>query len=214
MCVALVYAARLRSRARLATHPRGSPAHHRPRARPPQLARIAVRSGKPPASNDRPSHADASRPAARVITLGRWSFGGAGTIEVEEGELTPGILITGPEGACLEASLAVAETVAGTRQPRHWFPELRDVSVTDDQGSTSTLGPGSGHAGPRPGSAQRRRSRSLARLTRNFGGSRGRPGYEEVKLTLRPRLDPGAALLTLTFASETQQVTAEIPLTP
>ena len=27
----------------------------------------------------------------------------------------------------------------------------------------------------------------------NFGGSRGRPGYEEVKLTLRPRLDPGPA---------------------
>jgi hypothetical protein len=48
----------------------------------------------------------------------------------------------------------------------------------------------------------------------NFGGSRGRPGYEEVKLTLRPRLDPGARLLTLTFASETQQVTVEIPLAP
>jgi hypothetical protein len=48
----------------------------------------------------------------------------------------------------------------------------------------------------------------------NFGGSRGRPGYEEVMLTLRPRLAPGARLLTLTFASETQQVTAEIPLAP
>jgi hypothetical protein len=48
----------------------------------------------------------------------------------------------------------------------------------------------------------------------NFGGSRGRPGYEEVKLTMRPRLAPAASLLTLTFASRTQQVTAEIPLAP
>ena len=48
----------------------------------------------------------------------------------------------------------------------------------------------------------------------NFGGSRSRPGYEEVKLTMRPRLAPGARLLKLTFASETQQVTAEIPLAP
>jgi hypothetical protein len=49
---------------------------------------------------------------AQEITLGRWSFGGAGSIEVEEGELTLGILIAGPEGASLEASLAVAEAVA------------------------------------------------------------------------------------------------------
>jgi hypothetical protein len=48
----------------------------------------------------------------------------------------------------------------------------------------------------------------------NFGGSSGRPGLEELKLTMRPRLDPGASLLTLTFASQTQQVTAEIPLAP
>lgn len=47
-----------------------------------------------------------------------------------------------------------------------------------------------------------------------FGGSRGRPEYEEVKLTLRPRLAPGARLLTLTFASQTQQVTIEISLAP
>jgi hypothetical protein len=364
-------------------------------------------------STDRPLRADAGRPTARDIALGRWSFGGAGTIEVEEGELTLGILIAGPEGASLEASLAVAENVAGTRQSRHWFPELRDVTVTDDQGSTSTLGPGSGHAGPQPGPAQRRRfevacvldpvpegssrwvdvrggGNSVTRLLRsrllpvrvgglspvaggpaeqelrdmawwillgyldkamregpdlkrrcrdalaqtatlreggpadgasplpgqftrlctalirqrppsglpggwhrvlnaadrvdgpplhvdldtalppvdgaavrlntlaswpgswdlylqatpgwwiystdrqrkraamtvsaeddlgglylsNFGGGGGRPGYEEVKLTLRPRLDPGASRLTLTFASETQQVTAEIPLAP
>jgi hypothetical protein len=46
----------------------------------------------------------------------------------------------------------------------------------------------------------------------DFGGSRGRPGYEEVKLTFRPRLAPGASLLMPTFASGTQQVTAEIPL--
>jgi hypothetical protein len=48
----------------------------------------------------------------------------------------------------------------------------------------------------------------------NFGGSSGRPGYEEVKLTLRPRLAAGASRLTLTFAGETQQVTAEISLAP
>jgi hypothetical protein len=47
-----------------------------------------------------------------------------------------------------------------------------------------------------------------------FGGSRGRPGYEEVKLTFRPRLAPRASLLMPTFASEAQQVTAEIPLAP
>jgi hypothetical protein len=47
-----------------------------------------------------------------------------------------------------------------------------------------------------------------------FGGSRGRPGYEELKLTFRPRLAPEASLLTLTFASETEHVTAEIPLAP
>jgi hypothetical protein len=48
----------------------------------------------------------------------------------------------------------------------------------------------------------------------NFGGSRGRPGLEELKLTMRPRLAPGASLLTLTLAGETQQFTAEIPLAP
>jgi hypothetical protein len=48
----------------------------------------------------------------------------------------------------------------------------------------------------------------------NFGGSRGRPGLEDLKLMMRPRLAPGASLLTLTFAGETQQVTAEIPLAP
>ena len=48
----------------------------------------------------------------------------------------------------------------------------------------------------------------------NFGGSSSCPGYEEVKLTMRPRLAPEARLLTLTFASETQQVTVEIPLAP
>lgn len=80
--------------------------------------------------------------------------------------------MAGPDGASLEASLAVAEAVVSARQPRRWAPELRDLTVT------------------------------------NFGGSRGRPGYEELKLTF------GARLLTLIFASETQQVTAEIPLAP
>lgn len=364
-------------------------------------------------SADRHLRADAARPEAQDITLGRWSFGGAGTIEVEEGELTLGILIAGPEGASLEASLEVAEAAAGMRQYQRWFPELRDVTVTDDQGSASTLGPPSGYADRQPGPGQRLRyevactldpvpeggsrwldvqgrDSSVTRLLRsalvpvrvgglsavagspaeqelrdmawwillgyldkamregpdlkrrcrdvlaqtaelreggpadgasplpgqftrlctalirqrppsglpsgwhsvlnaadradgprlhvdldtalpptdgtavrlntlaswpgswdlhlqaapgwwtystdgqrkrdamtvfaeddlgglyisNFGCSRGRPGYEEVKLTMRPRLAPGARLLTLTFASQTQQVTAEIPLAP
>jgi hypothetical protein len=106
-------------------------------------------------STDWQPRAGTGRPEAQGIALGRWSFGGAGTIEVEEGELTLGIVIAGPEGACLEASLAVAETDAGTRQPRLLFPELRDVTVTDDLGSTSTLGPGSGPAAPQPEPGQR-----------------------------------------------------------
>jgi len=349
------------------------------------------------------------RPEAQDIAQGRWSFGGGGTIEVAEGELTLGILIAGPEGASLEASLAVAEAVAGARQSQRWIPELRDVTVTDDQGSTCTVRTESGYAGsaqqrrfevacavdpvpaggspwldvrgrdtsvtrllrsglapvrvselsPVAGSPAERELRDMAwwilrdylhhdlregpdlkrrcrdmlaqtarlregvladgasplpgQFTRlctalirqrppsglpsgwhsvlnaadradgprlhvdldtvlppvdgtvvrlntlaswpgswdlhlqaapgwwtystdrrhkraamtvyaeddlgglyisNFGGSSGRPGYEEVKLTFRPRLAPGASLLTLTFASETQQVTAEMPLAP
>ena len=97
--------------------------------------------------------AGAGRPEAQDIALGRWSFGGGGIIEVEEGELTLGILIAGPEGASLEASLAVAEAVASARQSRSWAPELRDLTVTDDQGSTFTVRFESGYAD----SAQRRR---------------------------------------------------------
>jgi hypothetical protein len=105
-------------------------------------------------SADWQPRAGAGRPEAQDIALGRWSFGGAGTIEVEEGELAPGIVIVGPEGASLEASLAVAETVAGAIQSRRWFPELRDVTVTDDLGSTFALRGGSGPA-PQPGPGQR-----------------------------------------------------------
>jgi hypothetical protein len=351
--------------------------------------------------------ADAGRPEAPDIAVGRWSFGGGGTIEVADGELTLGILMAGPDGASLEASLAVA--VASARQSQRWVPELRDVTITDDQGSACTVHTTSGYAD----SAQRRRfevacavdpvpaggsrwldvqgrDTSVTRLLRsglapvrvaglspvagspaerglrdmawwilrdylhhdlregpdlkrrcrdllaqtarlreggladgasplpgqftrlctalirqrppsglpsgwhsvlnaadradgpqlhvdldtalppadgtavrlntlaswpsswdvhlqaapgwwtystdrqhqraamtvsaeddlgglylsNFGGSSSRPGYQEVKLTMRPRLAPGARLLTLTFASETQQVTAEIPLAP
>lgn len=43
---------------------------------------------------------------------------GAGTIEVGEGELALRILVAGPEGASLEASLVVAEADAGMRQSR------------------------------------------------------------------------------------------------
>jgi hypothetical protein len=349
--------------------------------------------------------ADVDQPEAQDITLGRWSFGGGGTIEVADGELALGILIAGPEGA----SLAVAEAVASARQSQRWVPELSDVTVTDDQGSTCTVHTESGYAdsaqrcrfevacavdpvpaggsrwldvqgrgtsvtrllrsglapvrvaglSPVAGSPAERELRDMAwwilrdylhhdlregpdlkrrcrdllaqtarlreggladgasplpgQFTRlctalirqrppgglpggwhsvlnaadradgprlhvdldtvlppvdgtavrlntlaswpgswdlylqaapgwwtystdgrhkrdamtifaeddlgglylsNFGGSRGRPGYEEVKLTMRPRLAPGARILTLTIASETQQVTAEIPLAP
>jgi hypothetical protein len=64
---------------------------------------------------DRHPRADAGRPEAQVTALGRWSFGGGGTIEVAEGELTLGILVAGPDGAFLEATLAVAEAVASAR---------------------------------------------------------------------------------------------------
>jgi hypothetical protein len=92
-------------------------------------------------SADWPLRAGTGRAEAQEIALGRWSFGGAGTIEVEEGELTLGILVAGPEGAFLETSLAVAAAVARPRQSRRWVPGLRDVTVTDDQGSTCTLRP-------------------------------------------------------------------------
>jgi hypothetical protein len=363
-------------------------------------------------STDWQPRADASRPEAQDITPGRWSFGGGGTIEVAEGELTLGLLIADPEGGSLEGSLAVAEAVARARQPRRWVPKLNDITVTDDQGSTSTVRFGSGIAfkpeanlllrfevdcavdpapaggsrwldvqgrdtsvtrllrsglasvrvgGPSPAAGSpaeqelrdkarwilldyldkdmregpnlKRRCRDLlaqtaalreggpadgasplpGQFTRlctalirqrppsglpggwhsvlndadradgprlhvdldaslppvdgtvvrlnslaswpgswdlylqatpgwwtystdlrhgraamtvyaeddlgglylsNFGGSSSRPGYEELKLTMRPRLNPGASLLTLTFASKAQQVTAEVPLAP
>jgi hypothetical protein len=107
-------------------------------------------------SADWQPRAGAGRAEAQDIALGRWSFGG-GTIEVAEGELTLRILVAGPVGASLEASLAVAETGAGTRQSQDWFPGLRDVTVTDDRGSTYTLHRGSGPAGPQPGPDQRLR---------------------------------------------------------
>jgi hypothetical protein len=90
-------------------------------------------------STDRQAGADAGRPETQGIAPGRWSFGGAGTIEVAEGELTLGILLAGPDGATLEGSLAVADAVAAARQSQRWFPELGDVTVTDDQGLTSTV---------------------------------------------------------------------------
>lgn len=106
--------------------------------------RSEVESRRQPA--DWQPRAGTGLPEAQNIALGRWSFGGGGTIEVEEGELTLGILVAGPEGASLEASLAVAEAVASARQSRRWAPELRDLTVTDDQGSTFTVRFESGHA--------------------------------------------------------------------
>ena len=110
--------------------------------------RSEVESRRQPADWQLPG--DAGQPEAHDIALGRWSFGGGGTIEVAEGELTLGILVAGPEGGSLEASLTVAEAVARARQPQHWAPELRDITVTDDQGSTSTVGFASGHAREEP----------------------------------------------------------------
>jgi hypothetical protein len=99
--------------------------------------RSEVESRRQPA--DWQLRGDAGWPEAHGIALGRWSFGGGGTIEVAEGELTLGVLVAGPDGASLEATLAVAEAVAIARAPRRWVPELRDVTVTDDQGSTSAV---------------------------------------------------------------------------
>jgi hypothetical protein len=360
-------------------------------------------------SADRDVRAAAGRAEAPDIAAGRWSFGGGGTIEAADGELALGIVMAGPEDAYLEASLTVAEAVTSERGSRRWVPELGDVTVTDDQGSTCAVRFVSGHAdsarrrrfelacalGPVPAGGSRwldvrGRDNSTARLLRsglapvraggpspaagspaerelrdlawsvlgdclhhglregpglkrrcrallaqaarlreggpadgasplpgqctrlctalirqrppsglprgwhsvlsaadradgpplhvdldtalppadgtavrldtlaswpgswdlhlqaapgwsiysadrmyklnavtvfaeddlgglylsNFGGSRSRPGHEEVKLTMRPRLAPEARLLTLTFAGETQQVTAEVPLAP
>jgi hypothetical protein len=101
---------------------------------------------------------DASRPETQDSTAGRRSFSGAETIEVAEGELHPRILMVGQEGAFLEASLvaaeAIADPVAGTPHPRFLFPELDDVTITDDQGLTSTVRSGSGHC-IEPGPDQR-----------------------------------------------------------
>jgi hypothetical protein len=108
-------------------------------------------------STDWQPRAGARRPEAQDIAVGRWSFGGAGTIEVDEGELTLGILMAGPDGASLEASLAEAEAVTAARQSRHWFPELRGVTVTDDRGSTCTLHPESGYPAREPGPGLRLR---------------------------------------------------------
>ena len=84
--------------------------------------------------------ADAGQLEAPGTPLARWSFAGTGTITVEEGELTSRIMVAGPEGAFLEASLAVAPKAVGRgRSARPSFPELRDVVITDDQGSTFTL---------------------------------------------------------------------------
>ena len=88
--------------------------------------------------------ADASLRETPNSTPGWRSFAGAETIEVAEGELLPRILMVGQERAYLEATLVVAEAIAGTRQSRFGLPELRDVTIADDQGLTSALGPGSG----------------------------------------------------------------------
>ena len=89
--------------------------------------------------------ADASLPETPDSTLGPRSFGRAEAIAVAEGELLPRILMVAPERAYLEATLVAAEAIAGTRQSRlGLLPELRDVTITDDQGLTSALSPGSG----------------------------------------------------------------------
>ncbi|MGH3296195.1 MAG: hypothetical protein ACRDP7_30800, partial [Trebonia sp.] len=98
--------------------------------------------------------ADRGQQEVPGIAPGRRSFAGAGAIMVEEGELTPRILVVGPESAFLEASLAVApEAIKRTPRARSWFPDLRDVTITDDQGSTFTLLVSGSH--PQPGPDQR-----------------------------------------------------------
>jgi hypothetical protein len=102
--------------------------------------------------------ADASGQETQDSIAGRRSFSGAETIEVAEGELLPRILVVGQESAFLEASLVAAEVIAdgiaGTGQPRFVFPELSDVTITDDQGLTSAVRSGSGHC-IQPGPDQR-----------------------------------------------------------
>ena len=100
-------------------------------------------------------------------------FGGGGTIEIAEGELTLGVLIAGPDGASLEATLAVAEAVARSHAPRRWVPELRDVTVTDDQGGTSAVRFGSGIAGYSPESKLQLWFEAGLRLTRSEGQGAG-----------------------------------------
>ena len=48
----------------------------------------------------------------------------------------------------------------------------------------------------------------------SFGGSTGHGDYEELALRFRPRLDPLASTLKLTFTRQSQQVTAELALVP
>jgi hypothetical protein len=48
----------------------------------------------------------------------------------------------------------------------------------------------------------------------SFGGSTGRGEYESLALEFRPRLDPAARLLTLTFSGAAEQVEAAIVLSP
>ena len=52
------------------------------------------------------------------------------------------------------------------------------------------------------------------RYTRHFGGGTGDRDHEEFALGFRPRLDPLASAVTLTFTGARDQVAAEIALTP
>jgi hypothetical protein len=111
------------------------------------------------ASRRRPSplypRADASLRETPDGTPGPRSFGGAEAIEVAEGEFLPRILMVGQERAYLEATLVATEAIDGTRLSRlGLLPELLDVTITDDQGLTSALGPGSGYY-RQPGPDQR-----------------------------------------------------------
>lgn len=47
-----------------------------------------------------------------------------------------------------------------------------------------------------------------------FGGSTGRPGFEELAIRFRPRLDPLARTVTLTFTGATEQAAVEFGLNP
>ena len=90
----------------------------------------------------------------------RWAFGGAKTLEIGAGMLTPRVLVIGPELAVLEASLLPSLDAEGSdaraarrlmavlsraRRARAWADDaikkanVSDLSLTDDRGASYSL---------------------------------------------------------------------------